>query len=318
MSVVSRIDAYQRGHRWVGAPLAVLYKHLDDQGGYLAALIAYYGLLSLFPLLLLLSTVLGVVLAGHPELQQQVLSSALRDFPVIGPELGRPSQIGGGTVGLVVGGLGALYGGLGVANAVQNAMNTLWRVPRNNRPNPIKARLRGVVLLLIAGGSIVVTTVLSALGSGAGPLGTALRLGVLALSVVLNGLVFALVFRYATTRSVTLRQVAPGGIAAGILWQLLQSFGAAYVGHTVRNASATNAVFGVVLGLIAFLYVASVLIMLCAQANVVRVDHLYPRSLLTPLTDDVDLTEGDRRAYTEQAQAERSKGFETIEVGFER
>ena len=174
MTLTSRLDAFQRSHPAAGFPLAVLYKHVDDQGGYLAALDAYYGLLSLFPLL---STVLGLVLAGHPQLQQQVLHSALHDFPVIGSQLGQPKQISGGLVGLLVGILGALYGGIGVALAVQNAMNTAWRVPRNSRPNPIKVRLRSLLLLLTAGTGLLATSVLSAVGGGAGPYGVVVRAG---------------------------------------------------------------------------------------------------------------------------------------------
>ncbi len=66
---VDRLDGYQRNHPRAGFPLAVLCKYFDDQGRYPAALIAYYGFVSLFPLLLLLSTVLGVVLAGDPHAQ---------------------------------------------------------------------------------------------------------------------------------------------------------------------------------------------------------------------------------------------------------
>lgn len=316
VSLTTRLDAYQRTHPGAGFPLAVLYKHVDDQGGYLAALIAYYGLLSLFPLLLLISTLLGLVLAGDAQLQQQVLHSALKDFPVIGGQLGQPKKLSGGIAGLLIGSAGALYGGLGAAQAVQNAMNTAWRVPRNSRPNPIKVRLRSLVLLLAAGLSLIITTVLSAVGGGAGGYGVALRALTLVASVLLNALVFVLVFRESTTRPLTVRDVLPGAVAAAVLWQLLQIFGKTYVNHTVRGASATNSVFALVLGLIAFLYLASLALVLCVQVNVVRVDGLSPRSLLTPFTDRVQLTAGDRRAYTEQAQAQRSKGFQEIDVSF--
>lgn len=136
MTIAKRLDALQQKHPALGFPIAVLYKFLDDQGVYLAALIAYYGFVSLFPLLLLLSTILGFVLSGNPELQQQILDSALHQFPVIGDDLGNAQQIGGGVTGLVIGIVGGLYGGLGVALACQNAMNTVWSVPRNMRPDP--------------------------------------------------------------------------------------------------------------------------------------------------------------------------------------
>ena len=130
MSVTTWVDGFQRQHRGAGYPIAVLYKNFDDTGGHLAALITYYGFVSLFPLLLLASTVLGIVLSGDPHAQQAVLKSALSQFPVIGQQLQQPARLGGGTAGLLIGGLGALYGGLGVALAVQHTMNTIWSVPR--------------------------------------------------------------------------------------------------------------------------------------------------------------------------------------------
>jgi len=318
VSVTSTLDGLQRRHPAAGFPIAVLYKYFDDFGGYLAALIAYYGFLALFPLLLLGSTILGIVLSGNPAAQQSVLHSALSQFPVIGQQLRQPERIGGGLVGLLVGGLGALYGGLGVTMAAQNAMNTAWRVPRNSRPNPIKGRIRGVLLLATVGLAVLGTSVLSALGGGAGPLGAGLRVLVLVASVALNAAAFILAFRVATARPLTVRQVAPGAVAAAVVWQLLQSFGTVYVGQVVKNASATNSVFAVVLGLIAFIYLTAVAVVLCVEVNVVRVDHLYPRALLTPLTDNVELTDADRRAYTDQAKAQRSKGFEQVDVRFKK
>jgi uncharacterized BrkB/YihY/UPF0761 family membrane protein len=320
VSLPERLDRLQRRHPRAGFPIAVLYKFFDDSGSYLAALITYYAFVSLFPALLLLTTVLGFVLRGNPGLQQQVLHSTLSQFPVIGPELGEPRRIGGGTVGLVVGILGALYGGLGVAQATQYAMNTAWAVPRNSRPNPIKARGRSLLLLATLGLTVAGTTVLSVLGSGAGALGASFGSGLhvlfTAAAVLVNATVFVIGFRVATARELTVRQVLPGAIGSAIAWQLLQSFGGVYVGHVVKDASATNGVFATVLGLLAFLYLAATSTLFCVEINVVRVDRLYPRALLTPFTDDVDLTGGDKRTYTGSAQAQRVKGFQTIDVDF--
>jgi membrane protein len=317
MSIASRLDRLQRRHPQAGFPIAVVYKYIDDSGGYLAALIAYYAFVSLFPLLLLFATVLGFVLAGDPGLQQRIESSALSQFPVVGAQLGQPHSIGGGAAGLVVGVLGSLYGGLGVAQAAQYAMNTAWAIPRNERPNLLKTRGRSLLLLATAGLAVVGTTVLSALGaSDAGSLGLALKVVVLIASVLVNAVVFVFAFRIATARPLTVRDVAPGALAAAIGWQLLQTFGVTYVSHVVKNASATNSVFALVLGLLAFLYLTSVLVVLCVEINVVRVDRLYPRALLTPFTDNVSLTRGDERAYSGLAEAQRAKGFQDIDVSF--
>lgn len=318
MSVTSRLDALQRRHRGLGFPIAVVYKYIDDGGGYLAALLTYYAFLSLFPLLLLAATLLGVVLGNDPAAQQEILGTALAQFPVIGRQLQDPSRLGGGVTGLVIGTVTALYGGLGVAMALQNAMNTVWRVPVNRRPNPLTGRLRGLLLLGAVGVALIATTGLSALGRGVGSLGAGVRVAVAAGSVLVNVAVFLLAYQLGTTRRLGLRQVAPGALGAAAVWQLLQWFGAGYVQNVVSRASEVNSVFAVVLGLIAFLYVAAVAIVMCAEVNVVLVDRLWPRALLTPLTDDVDLTAADEQAYTAQAKAQRTKGFEQIDVTFDK
>ncbi|MCZ4518651.1 YihY/virulence factor BrkB family protein [Rhodococcus ruber] len=316
MSVADRLDRLQRRRPVLGYPIAVVYKFVDDQGGYLAALITYYAFVSLFPALLLFSTVLGIVLVGSPELQQQILNSALGQIPVIGDELGRPERLGGGTVGLVVGVLGSLYGGLGVAVALQNAMNTAWTVPKNLRPDPIRARVRGLGLLSTVGLAVLAVTALNVL-SAAGYFGPESGLVVFVVGTVFYIGVFVVAFRLATARPVSIGEVLPGAVVAGLIWQLLQTFGSVYVKYVVSNATVTNGVFAVVLGLLAFLYVTSVSIVLCIEINVVRVDRLFPRALLAPFTDDVELTEGDKLTYTGQAEAQRSTAFEEIEVTFE-
>ncbi len=318
MSVAKRLDALQQRHPAVGFPIAVLYKFLDDQGVYLAALIAYYGFIAVFPLLLLLATVLGLVLVGHPGLQHHIINSALSQFPVIGQELGDPHRIGGGLIGLVIGALGALYGGLGVTLACQNAMNTAWSVPRHLRPNPIRARATGLLLLGTIGVAVLGAAAIAGIGAVAhlsGPFRALLIAG----SVALNCLVFIVTFRLTTARPVSTRDVAPGAVGAAVVWQLLQSFGALLVRKVAHASSATNGVFAIVLGLLAFLFLAAAAVVVCAEVNVVRVDKLYPRAMLAPFTDNAELSAGDSRTFTDQAaQAQQATTQQNIKVTFKK
>ena len=110
-------------------PIGVVYKFFDDQGGYLAAVLTYYAFVAIFPILLIASSVLGFVLQGHPALQQEILSSALAQFPIVGDQLGRPEGIQGSTSAVVVGTLAALYGVVGLGQAAQNAVNVTGRFP---------------------------------------------------------------------------------------------------------------------------------------------------------------------------------------------
>jgi YihY family inner membrane protein len=321
MGVATRVDAAQQRHPRLSFPLAVIYKYVDDQGSYLAALITYYGFLSLFPLLLLFSSVLGFVLRGDPGLQHRILHSALGQFPVIGDDLGKPKRLSGNGLALTIGIVGSLYGGLGVAQAGQYVMNTAWSVPRNLRPNPFKARGRSLLLLATVGAGVLVTTVVSAMGSSAdafgAQFGTGVKIGFTLISVALNVALFLLGFKIATAADLSYKTLLPGALTAAVGWQILQSFGAAYVGHVVKNASATNSVFALVLGLIAWIYLGAVVVLLSVEINVVRAKQLYPRALLTPFTDDVTLTSGDEQVYTDAAKAQRNKGFETIDVEFQ-
>jgi membrane protein len=216
-----------------------------------------------------------------------------------------------------VGIAGALYGGLGVGQAVQNAMDSVWAVPRNNRPDPIRSRVRSLLLLVILGSAAITATALSAAGRATETLGLVGKAGLAVAAIAINAVICLVAFRVTTARHVTYRQVLPGALCAAVLWQLLQWFGAGYVAHIITTASVTNSVFALVLGLLAFLYLLSVSLVICAEINVVRVDRLHPRALLTPFTDNVDLTAADRKTYTRRAKAERVKGFQRVSVRFD-
>src|SRR6195952_2624583 len=177
MTLTERLDRYQRRARRVGFPIAVIYKFADDQGPFLAALLTYYGFLSLFPLLLLLTTLLGFLLQNDPLLQTRILDSALGQFPLIGSDLPR-GRLTGSNWAVVVGLAGILYGGLGVAQAGQNAMNIIWAVPRNRRPHPIQSRLRSLVLLMTVGLGVLAITALSGVINAAAAFGTHLGVSI--------------------------------------------------------------------------------------------------------------------------------------------
>jgi membrane protein len=308
----SRLDDYQQRHPVLGFPLAVLYKYIDDQGGYLAALITYYGFLSLFPLLLLGVTILGYLLQNDPALQAKILNSALREIPVLGDQLRENVQgLRGSGRALVTGTLVALYGVLNGSTAVQSALDRIWGVPRYRRPNPLIARVRGLVLLGVLGIGLLATTAVSELPSH----GLLAVVTVVAAVAVNTGILLA-AYKLLTVRAVGLRDLWVGALVAAVAWQVLQTVGGYYVRHELRGAGQVYGVFGIVLGLIAWVYVGAVIVLISAEINAVRKDRLWPRSLLTQFTDDVDLTLGDRRSYEAYAQTERHKGFEEVDVRF--
>ena len=317
---VDRVDAFQQRHPVVGFPLAVVYKFFDDQGNYLAAIVTYYAFIAIFPLLLIASSVLGLLLKGNAELRQAVLTSALSQFPIVGTQLGAPQGLQGSVSAVVIGSLAALYGVLGLGQAAQNAVNVAWSIPRNSRLNPVVSRVRSFILMVLAGVTVLLVAMLSSASShlsvfGADA-GTELNLLFGFLAVALNAVVISVMMRLATAQAETMREVLPGGITIAVLWQALQLLGGAYVSRVVSRANDMNAIFAVVLGLIALIYIASVIGVFGLEVNVVLARRLYPRALLTPFTDDVHLTEADRRAYADYAKAQRHKGFQRVRVSF--
>ena len=321
MQVVDAVDEFQRRHRVVGFPLAVVYKYFDDQGPYLASALTYYAFIAIFPLMLLGSSILGLVLQGRPNWQERILNSALSQFPIIGDQLGRPEGLQGSVLGVAVGGLVALYGCLGLGQALQNTQHVAWSVPRNSRPNPIYARVKTLLLLVTAGLSLLAVSVVSTAASTTDilteTLGGGIRVLLPLLTVAVVGTFLTLLFRFAATGQHSFERAAPGGYALALMWQLLQLGGAAYVDGVLVGTSSMTKTFGLVLGLIGFLWIGAVMAVLAMEINVVIARRLWPRALLTPFTDNVRLTDADRRAYASYARMQRHKGFERVSVSWE-
>ncbi len=319
-SRVSRLDHWQRKHRVLGIPIGIVYKFFDDQGSYLAAVVTHYAFIAILPLLLIASAVLGFVLQGDPELEQRILSSALAQFPIVGDQLGRPEGIQGSTTAVVIGILAATYGAIGLGQAAQNAVSVVWAIPRNSRLNPAVARIRSLGWMVVAGLALAIVALLTSVSSHVEVLGSdlngAMHWLVVAVTVIVTACVLALMMRWSTPQREGFRDVLPGAAVTAVLWQLLQMVGGVYVSHVIANASEMNGVFAIVLGLLALLYLASVMAILGLETNAVLTKHLYPRALLTPFTDAVELTDADRKVYREYARAQRHKGFEQIRVTF--
>jgi len=305
----------------LGFPLAVVYKYFDDQGPYLASALTYYAFIAIFPLMLLGTSILGLILAGEPQWQESILNSALAQFPIIGDELGRPEGLQGSVAGVAIGALAALYGAMGLGQALQNTQHVAWSVPRNSRPNPLYARLKTLVLLVTAGVSLLAVSIVSTVASTTDlfteALGTGLKVLLPVLTIVVVGTFLTLLFRFAATGQHSFLRSAPGGYTLAVMWQGLQLLGAAYVDRVLVDTSSMTKTFGLVLGLIGFLWIGAVMAVLAMEINVVLTRRLWPRALLTPFTDNVELTEADRRAYASYARMQRHKGFEKVSVTWE-
>jgi len=235
----------------------VLQKFGNDQAGGKAALMAYYGLFAVFPLLLLLTTVLGFALSGNPALREQLIDSALGNFPVIGDQLrSEVHPLEGNTVALVIGIAGTLYGSLGVGFAAQNAMNTVWNIPYVRWPSFWTRYLRTFGVIGLLGLAVASSTALTAFATAVAHGAGATVLAVAASFLVNLGL-FLLAFMVLTAEPLRPREVAVGVIIATVFWETLQLIGTWFVTRGLRTASPTYGVFAVVITLLSWLYLGA-------------------------------------------------------------
>ncbi len=313
MSILDRLhdlDRRQQRHRRIGFIAAVIKKFGDDQAGQLAALIAYYGFVSLFPLLLVLVTVLGFVLQGNPGEQKRILDGALGQFPIVSDQLKLHSLTGSG-VGLAIGVVGSLLAGMGITGATQNAFNRIWHVPFKNRPNFLFAHLRGLGMLAILGTLSVISTTAAGFVGTSSHAAPAVIAGVL-VAFVLNLALFMTAFKLLTAVDVGWRELLPGVVVAAVFWQMLQHLGGYYIDHELKHTGPLYGVFALVLGLLAWLYLGAQLTMFAAEINVVRVRGLWPRSFFS-----APLLEADKRAMRSSAEVEERVREENVQVSFD-
>src|ERR1700729_4567342 len=298
-------DAFQQRQRVLAFPVAVWKKFNDDQAGNLAALIAYYGFTAIFPLLL--ATVLNIVLKDNPSLQKTLTDSALAQYPVIGQQI--KTQLGsipGTGLPLIIGAVLLLLGARGVANAMQNALCEVWGIPRKSRPGFPISQVWSFALLLTVAIGFIVTTFLSGLAGGAGHLltGAGATIGAVLISLVLNVGVFWLGFRLATARLVRWRDLIVGAIIAAVIWQVLQVAGGYVVSHQLHRANELYGTFGVVLGLVAWLYLQAEATLWAAEVDVVLAKRLWPVSMLDePETEPETESDSADAAGEEAAEA---------------
>jgi YihY family inner membrane protein len=306
-----KLDRAQQRRPRIAFVAAVIKKFGDDGAGQLAGLIAYYGFLSLFPLLLALVTVLGFVLQGDPDERQKVLEGTLGQFPLISDQISHTGLKGSG-VALAIGVAGSLLAGLGITNATQDAFNRIWQVPFKRRPDFLRRRLRGLAMLALLGAMAIVSTFAAGF-VGSASHGTAAVVGGVLVAFAVNLALFMSAFKLLTATELGWRKLLPGVVLAAIFWQLLQHLGGFYLDHELKRTGPLYGVFALVLGLMAWLYLGAQLTLFAAEVNVVKARRLWPRSFFAD-----NLLEADERALTASAEVEERVPQEDVHVSFDR
>ena len=309
---IRKLDATQQRYTPTSFVFGVVKKYGDDNGGVLASNLAYSAFLSLFPLLLILVTILGLIASVNPSFRTQVLNAVAGQVPLIGNQLTTNVQQlqRSSVIGLIVGVIGLIWGASGLAQAGLFTMEQVWNLPGPARPGFVQRLGRAGLFLCLLGGGVIVTTGLAGLTTYLHN-GLAFKLPIELVTAAFNAGMYLGAFRALTPKGVPTRKLLPGAITGGICWTVLQVLGT-YLVHHFLHSDSVYGVFGTVLGLLAWIALAVQLTVYCAEINVVLARRLWPRSIVQP-----PLTEADRASMALQALQNQRRPEQHVEVTFD-
>jgi uncharacterized BrkB/YihY/UPF0761 family membrane protein len=275
--IIAWADRLQRKHGVLGFPYAVVKKYGDNEGGRQAALITYYGFLSIFPLLLLGVAVLSRVLADHPDLRQRLITAivpqALRS--TVEHSL---ATLPTSTIPFIVGLIGLLLSGTGVVFSAYQTLNHVAAVPYRQRAGFFSRYLRvfAVLAMLLLGALATgaLTVVATALPGQPGVQRAAAVLG----SALVVFAVLLLGAKLLLARPAPVRALWPGAVlgAAAVTVELNTG---ALLARLVVRAGPIYGSFATVAGMFALLYLVGQALVYAAEVAAVRYARLWPRAL---------------------------------------
>ena len=290
-SRLDQIDHYQRRHKWLAFLFAVIKKYGEDEAGNKAALIAYYGFLSLFPLLLVLATVVTLVAQQNHQLGDHIISGAVTYFPVVGRDIQqRIHGLHRSGIALITGVILTLFGARGIADAFRNSLDHIWHVPYIRRAT-FPLNIMKSMVLIVAGGFGAALAPLVSSAVLAFSHGVLFRFIALSFSTVI--LFWTLVFMVKVGSSVPHRfsEIATGILVATISIQMLVTVGSVIMAKELARLDTLYGTFAVVLGLVFWIYLQAQVLLYALEIDTVRTKHLWPRSMRG------GLTHADKRAY---------------------
>lgn len=279
VTAIKKINAWQQRHRWSAVTVAVIKKYGEDESGYQAALLTYYGFLSLFPLALVLATITSLAARNHPAWQQDVIHSAATYFPVLGNQLAEHvSTLHKNGLALAVGVLFTLYGARGVADAFRRGVQQIWRVPAELRSAFPRTILSNLVIVVVGGLGFVLASVSTGFAASAGH-GPAFRLLSVGVDLFILFWLFSFLLNACLPSHVPIKDVRSGALAAAAGLVILQAAGGYLLKAELRHLDALYSYFAISLGLLFWIYLQAQLLYLAVTLAAVRAQKLWPRSL---------------------------------------
>jgi membrane protein len=262
-----RVVSARSKHAVIDVAVGTVHGFQRHQTARNAAVLTYFGFLSIFPLFMVATSVLGFILQGNERLQDEILDTAAAQIPVLGSQIEEQAgQLEGSVITVVIGLLITLWAATRAFAGLQNAFDDVWEIPLTERDNLAVRRGKGVVGIIVIGSGLIVTTGLSSIVSSVDlPFGgrALLALG----TAVINGSVLWVMLRFLTAATVSWREAWPGAVFGGIGFTTLQVLGTFIVTRFLASAGDTAGVFAGVFALMAWINLHAMISLIAAEMN---------------------------------------------------
>jgi membrane protein len=273
------LNAYQQDHRLTAFVIGVIKKYDDDQGGRQAALLTYYSFLSLFPLLLVLTTITDTLIGKHAHFKETIIKGLTDYFPLLGSQLStQVHRLHTYGPALIIGLLFTLYGTRGVANSFINGVQDMWHISKKDRFTFPKSLYKSLGIVVVGGCGLLGASIIASLTSAAGH-GWDFRLLSIVVNLVLLASVFIFLLNFSLPRHITLKEMWLGAVVGAIGLIVLQLLGGYILAHELKHLDVLYSYFAVALGLVFWLYLQSQVIYYSIEISLVSSKGFWPRSL---------------------------------------
>jgi membrane protein len=283
VNIINRFLAFlnrrQQESELTAFTIAVIKKYNEDGAGRQAALLTYFGFLSLFPFLLVLTTITDTVLRRNAHLRDTVIKGVTGYFPSLGTQLSdHVSSIHTGNLIFYIGLLFTIYGTRGVADAFRRGVEKIWLVPRKERIGFPESLFKNACLITIGGMGFLLASVAAAIASSVGH-GITFRLLALAINVIILFALFSFLIKFTLPNHVSLKDIRSSAAFATITLVILQLLGGYIIGRELKKLDEFYSYFAFTLGLIFWIYLQSQVLFYSIEIAVVSSKKLWPRSL---------------------------------------
>lgn len=277
-SLNTKIDNYQRKHKIAGFSYGVLKKYSEDEVGKKAALLTYYGFLSLFPLLLLIATAISVFTANNPDAQATATNTVSRYIPAIGDQLySHIHSINKNGFALVAAVLFTAYGARGAIENFRESAKSIWHETKKN-DSFAKNIIRSLIILVVGTIGLIIASVITGYVAAAGS-GVVFKILSLLANIFVLFWVFIFILKTSIDRKISIKKIRLGALISSVGLVVLQIVGGVVLAHQLKTLDTLYSVFALPLGLMFWIYLQSQIVYIAVVAAAVKSQKLWPRSI---------------------------------------